>query len=182
MQWVPSGIKAGTKEGFSVSGTDYYAGTVSQTFSMTFGTINSGANLTSVKFTASSGSYPWPAGTYYWNFSSADKAMYWSTSDIVNSASDPVIIQTPVKQGASWTGPMVGGYPWTFEVTNMKQSVTVKAGSYSDVVVASATCPQHYLDTFTFYWSVKQGIIKITDAYTMSGTNYLITTELTQIQ
>jgi hypothetical protein len=180
LQWMPSGISQGTKEAFKISGTDAYYGSISGTTTLTFGLINKTSSVISMKFTTTAG-WLWPSGTYYWNASSSKKAIFWSTSDIINDTADTIMLQTPVKAAGNWVTPAFGSSSdWSFEIQSTKQKVDVSAGSYSDVVIATAT-NSNYIDTLTFYWSVKQGLIKLEDSYTYQGTQYSIITELSGV-
>jgi hypothetical protein len=176
LQWMPSSITQGTKEAFKFSGTGGLTGATT----FLFGTVNKSDTAISMKVTVSNvtGYYMlWPSGTYYWNASSSKDAIFWSMDDFILESTDILMLQTPVKSGGSWaaTG------DWTFDIQSTKQKVTVDAGSYSDVAIVTGSSPSYPTETRTFYWSVKQGLVRVEDSYTSGGTKYSYVEELSSI-
>jgi hypothetical protein len=182
LQWMPSGITQGTKEAFKISATGP-GGTQTASGTLTFGLISKSDTMVSMKISTTDSSGFFGTGTSYWNASSSKKAIFWSGSDIIQDTSDTIMLQTPVKTGGSWVTTIFGTTPdWTFEIQSTKQKVDVVAGSYSDVAIGAATSPSYPNHTFTFYWSVKQGVIKMEEAWTYGGSNYSIIEELSSVQ
>lgn len=182
LQWMPtSGISQGTKETFKFTGTGGYQGYTGVT-TFTFGLINTSDTMISMKVTITSVSGYYMSllspGTAYINASSSEKGIYWSQNSIIVDTSDVEILSAPVKTGMSW----ISGGTTNFEIQSTGTKVDVAAGSYSDVVVVQATNSSWYTgETLTFYWSVKQGLIKIDDSLTYEGTPYEMYEELASV-